>query len=161
MQARAVGSAVASTPLVFSAVDEAYEFTADDGKTLWASGYTLLDENDRYITVSEQHFENPLCLLCNVAGTSYRRNALQDGRFAPGSAVILRPEPTNPHDPNAVGVWDSSGTVQVGFIPARVSPKVAADIRGGNELGGVIMREFRAAEHGPRVGLHLLIGPAG
>jgi len=148
--------------LTFHAVRETYPFTADDGTTIWASGYTLLDDaTGTYVKLHEQHLDNPHCLLCRVAGTSHRRDALQDERFAPGSPVTLRPEPTNPYDRNAVGVWDDSGTLQIGFVPAEHSERIAADMRSGSQLGGVMMREFRRAENGPRVGLHMLIVPAG
>src|SRR5215471_6481317 len=98
---RAVGaskppSRSAPTPakLRFHALLETYPFTADDGTQIWASGYTLLDDStDTYIKLHEQHFDNPHCLLCRIAGTSHRPDALQDNRFAPGSAVTLRTEP--------------------------------------------------------------------
>ena len=146
----------------FTAIKETYPFTADDGSPIWASGYTLLDDTTgTYIKLHEQHFENPHCLLCRIAGGSHRPKALQDRRFVPGSAVMLRPDPTNAYDRNAVGVWDASGTTQIGFVPAEHSERIAADIRSGSQLAGIVMREFRRPENGPRLGLHMLIVPAG
>ena len=65
--------------------------------------------------------------LVNVAGVSYRVDALQDDGFAPGRRLALVPEPENEHDPNAVGVWDERRHVQAGYLPAEV----AHDFPGG------------------------------
>jgi hypothetical protein len=152
----------AAPRLRFRALHEGYSFTADDGKQIWASGYTLLDDAiGTYIKLHEQHFENPHCLLCRIAGTSHRPKALQDARFAPGSALVLRLAPDNPYDSNAISVWDASGTTQIGFVPAQHSARIAADIRSGSPLGGLIMREFRRSKDGKRLGLHMLIAPTG
>jgi hypothetical protein len=154
--------AVPQTKLRFHAVHETYPFTADDGKQIWASGYTLLDESTgAYIKLHEQHFDNPHCLLCRIAGTSHRSKVLQDGRFAPGSALMLRLEPDNPFDANAVSVWDATGTTQIGFVPAEHSERIAADMRSGSTLAGLVLREFRRPENGQRLGLHMLIVPTG
>jgi hypothetical protein len=55
-----------------------------------------------------------------VAGISHHPAAVDLPDFAPGSEVVLRPEPDNASDPNAVGVWNACGTVQVGYLPAVV-----------------------------------------
>jgi hypothetical protein len=49
-----------------------------------------------------------------VAGISHCPAAVDLPDFAPGSDLVLRPEPDNPFDPNAIGVWNASGAVQVG-----------------------------------------------
>ena len=55
-----------------------------------------------------------------AAGTSYRQPAL--ARLARPKRwrsfpVVLIPEHTNPHDPNAIALWTRVG--QVGFVPRR------------------------------------------
>jgi hypothetical protein len=152
----------AEPALRFHAVRDTYAFTPDDGKDIWASGYTLLDTaTGTYIKLHEQHFDNPHCLLCRIAGASHRPEALQDDCFAPGSAVTLRLEPDNPYDANAVSVWDARGTTQIGFVPAEHSERIAADIRSGSSLAGIVLREFRRPKNGQRLGLHMLIVPPG
>ncbi len=42
-----------------------------------------------------------------VAGITHYPAAVDLPDFAPGSEVVLRPEPDNPFDPNAVGVYGS------------------------------------------------------
>jgi hypothetical protein len=101
-----------------------------------------------------------------VAGTSYRREALRREGLRPGAHVRLRPEPHNEHDPNAIGVWDPSANTQLGYIPRELSPILAARVAPGGALnetfGGVVITEYRqGSENGPRVGLHILLGPVG
>lgn len=145
-----------------SVVEDSHIFTTADGSTLWCGGHTPVDEEGLYCRIEEHRTSDPRCLYCNVAGTSYRKDALQDARFRAGSPVILRPEPTNLHDPNAVGVWDSSESTQVGYVPAALSAQVAGEFRNGNPQGGLIISEFRRdSEAGVRVGLHMLVGPLG
>jgi hypothetical protein len=148
--------------ITVSVVEDTHLFAAEDGSTLWCGGYAPVDEHGFFLSIVEHRTSDPRCLYCNVAGTSYRPKALQDARFKSGAQVVLRPEPTNPHDPNAVGVWDSSGTMQVGYVPAAVSAEVATQFRSGSPLGGLIISEFRrGSQAGPRVGLHMLLAPLG
>jgi hypothetical protein len=55
-----------------------------------------------------------------VAGITHYPAAVDLPDFAPGSEVVLRPEPDNQFDPSAVGVWNACGTVQVGHLPAVI-----------------------------------------
>ena len=145
-----------------SVVDNTHIFTTADGSTIWCGGYIPIDEEGSFLRIEEHRTSDPRCLYCNIAGTSYRREALQDAAFQAGSPVVLRPEPTNPHDPNAVSVWDSSETSQVGYVPAALSARVAAEFRNGNPQGGLIISEFRRdSDAGLRVGLHMLVAPLG
>jgi hypothetical protein len=84
-----------------------------------------------------------------VAGVSHRREALQSAVFAPGEELALVPEPDNPHDPNAVGVWDSRRLEQVGYLPADVARKIGRRLARGRVSAG----------SGERVGLEILIAP--
>ncbi len=87
-----------------------------------------------------------------LAGSSYRLEALQDSAFDPGRRLTLVAEPDNPHDPNAIAVWDADRNVQGGYVPAEVAPELAGDEQ------AVSLWEFREGEQ--RVGLRVLIAPA-
>jgi hypothetical protein len=91
-------------------------------------------------------------LIVPVAGASYRLDALADAAFAPGSELALVPEPDNPHDPNAVGVWDAGRRLQAGYVPADSTARVPA------EAQALSLWEFRD-DGGRRVGLRVLIAP--
>ena len=99
-------------------------------------------------------------VVTRVAGVSHRPAALQDPAFGPGRPLELLPEPSNPHDPNAVAVWDAGHRHHVGYVPADLAPDIAARLRGGEHLRAVCIAEF-VDRSGERRGLRLLIAPAG
>jgi hypothetical protein len=153
--------AVPATTL--AAVRDDSSFTADDGSTVHSVGYLLLDPTGEYTAVGDDDWLRPAgCRLTKVAGLTHHPEAAQDARFAAGSVVLLAAEPDNPADPDAVGVWDKSGELRVGYLPADLAPEIAARIAAGEMLGGAILREYRTASTGGRrLGLVLLIAPAG
>jgi hypothetical protein len=98
-------------------------------------------------------WDDPRVRVVQLAGASYRADALQDEAFAPGRRLVLVPEPENEHDPNAVGVWDSERRLQGGYVPAEVAPALHGDEQ------AVSLWEFRS-EDGRRIGLRVLLAPA-
>ena len=90
--------------------------------------------------------------MVKLAGASYRAEALQDDGFAPGRRLALVREPDNPHDPNAVAVWDAERRVQGGYVPAEIAPALQGDEQ------AMSLWEYREA--GQRIGLRVLIVPA-
>ena len=69
-------------------------------------------------------WEDPRIRVVPVAGVSFRPGAVEDPRFDPGRRLALVPEPDNPHDPNAVAVWDEQQTLQAGYVPRDVAPEL-------------------------------------
>lgn len=96
-------------------------------------------------------------LVLKVAGTSHRLSQIQDDRFAPGSSLSLRPDPENQYDENAVGVWDASGPVQAGFVPADSAEKLGQRLK-RERLEVFCLWEWRD-ESGQPCGLRMLIHP--
>jgi hypothetical protein len=111
-------------------------------------GYHLRDA----ATGEAVRWDDPRIRVIAVAGTSFRGEALQDARFAPGRRLALVAEPDNEHDPHAVAVWDEERRAQVGYVPAALAP----DLRGDEQA--LALWEF--VEDGRRVGLRMLIVPA-
>jgi hypothetical protein len=95
-------------------------------------------------------WKDPRLLVVKVAGVSHRSDALQDDAFTPGRRLALVPEPDNPHDPDAVGVWDADRRVQAGYVPATFAPELRGDEQ------AVSLWELRN-DDGRRVGLRVLI----
>jgi HIRAN domain len=111
-------------------------------------GYFLRDA----ATGEALRWTDPRFRVVAVAGTSYRLDALQDEAFAPGRRLTLVREPDNPHDANAVGVWDEARRLQIGYVPADVAPALTGDEQ------AVSLWEYR--DDSTRVGLRVLLVPA-
>jgi HIRAN domain len=108
------------------------------------SGYHLRDA----ASGEPVRWSDPRLHVVPVAGVSYRAEALPDESFDPGRRLSLVPEPENEHDPNAVGIWNSERTLQVGYVPRDVAPEL-----GGDEQAVSLWRVDG--------GLRVLIAPAG
>jgi HIRAN domain len=80
--------------------------------------------------------------------------SLQDPSFAPGQALKLVPEPTNTNDANAVGVWNSTRTLQIGYLPKETAAKLAKKSQ-EEMLRCLSLWEYRVK--GQRVGLRILL----
>jgi hypothetical protein len=72
-------------------------------------------------------WEDPRIRVVPVAGVSFRPEAYVDDSFDPGRLLALVPEPDNPHDENAVGIWNEERTLQAGYVPREVAPELAGD----------------------------------
>jgi len=86
-------------------------------------GYHLRDA----ATGEPVRWEDPRIRVIAAAGVTYRPESLEDSSFDPGRRLELVPEPTNEHDPNAIGIWNADRTLQVGYVPAAIAPEVAGD----------------------------------
>ncbi len=94
--------------------------------------------------------------VIRVAGTSYRRDELRDPGFEPGKPLALVREPDNPHDANAISVWNEERTAQAGYVPANE----AAVLAGLEDLRALSLWEWRSGT-GERIGLRALVYPEG
>lgn len=148
-------------PLVFSAVEEHGRYKARDGLQLWRNGFALVDDFGRFLSWDAPEITGADSMICRVAGVSHRARDLQRKEFSPGHPLVLRPEPENPYDPNAVGAWDQSGRVQIGFLPREKAPGVAASFRRRQPKAAMVLQELRKSEDGERVSLVILIHPLG
>jgi hypothetical protein len=86
-------------------------------------GYHLRDA----ATGEPVRWEDPRIRVIAAAGVTFRPESLEDPSFDPGRRLELVPEPTNEHDPNAIGIWNADRTLQLGFVPAAVAPDVAGN----------------------------------
>ncbi|MDA0167562.1 HIRAN domain-containing protein [Solirubrobacter taibaiensis] len=118
----------------------------DDGGEVWVAGYQLVDASGRFLGRGE--VPDGL-LVTHVAGAFHRPDALASALAAPGTALMLRPEPDNPHDPSAVAVDLSDGT-SLGYVPREYT----VDVLGWN---AVVLREQRRSPRDPRTGVTMLL----
>ena len=122
----------------------------DDGGEVWVAGYYPVDATGRFL--SREALPGDL-IVTHVAGAVHRKPALDSDEAAPGSPLTLRPEPDNPHDPNAVAVLLASGE-PVGYVPRDVAPRIDAS------WSAVVLREFRDTPRDPRTGITMLLARA-
>jgi HIRAN domain-containing protein len=122
----------------------------DDGGEVWVAGYYPVDASGRFLA---RDALGPDLIVTHVAGATHRPDALASEDAAPGRPLTLRPEPDNPHDPNAVAVLLASGE-PVGYVPRDVAPRVDA------AWSAVVLREFRPTPRDPRTGLTMLLARA-
>ncbi|WP_037496279.1 HIRAN domain-containing protein [Solirubrobacter soli] len=122
----------------------------DDGGEVWVAGYYPIDGTGRFLARDAL----PAGLIVtHVAGATHRPDALASDEAQPGSALHLRAEPENPHDPNAVAVHLASGA-PVGYVPRDVAPRIDAT------WSAAVLREFRPTPRDPRTGLTMLLAHA-
>lgn len=86
-------------------------------------GYHLRDA----ATERPVRWEDPRIRVVPVAGVSYRIEVLDDPSFDPGRRLALVPEPENPHDANAVAIWNVERTLQLGYVPAALAGVLVGD----------------------------------
>lgn len=79
-------------------------------------------------------------ILTKVAGVTFENRQEYIAEARSGGQILLRPEPGNPFDHNAIAVWlarDLEGAVHVGYIPKDIAADIAPAIEGENLLGKV------------------------
>jgi len=107
------------------------------------NGYRLRDAASGELV----RWEDERILVVPVAGISFRAEAAADESFDPGRRLALVHEPENEHDPNAIGIWNEERTLQAGYVPAEVAPRLRGD-------------EQTVSLWRPEGGLRVLIAPA-
>jgi hypothetical protein len=126
----------------------------DDGGIVWLAGYTLVDpETGAFLARDAPQLAERGLRVANVAGARFHDEALQSDGAAPGRRLVLRREPDNPHDPNAIAV-DTEDGAHLGFVPRELAPEV------GDDWSAVALRESRLSPRDPRTGLTMLLAPA-
>lgn len=93
-------------------------------------------------------------LLTNVAGVSFRPDALQRLEYLPSCEIALVPEPNIEHDRNAIAVWDANRSYHVGYLPRGIAPHGALSAH-----TGYVFRQYRDKRTNAVLGLKLVLGP--
>lgn len=127
------------------------------GEELDGRGFYLRDaESGEPLRWNDERLAAVGAHVVRVAGASYRQDELRNPGFEPGNALALVREPENPHDANAIAVWDEARTSQAGYVPAEL----AAGLADVEELQALSLWEWRSSE-GERFGLRVLLYPEG
>jgi hypothetical protein len=142
-------------------VEEERYWYPDDGGIVWVAGYTVVDpDTGRYLARDAPELAARGLVVAGVAGAArFHDDALQSEQVSPGSALALRREPGNEHDPNAIAVL-APGGAQLGFVPRELAATLAGELDAGAPWSAVVLREQRASPRDPRTGLTMLLAPA-
>jgi hypothetical protein len=139
-----------------------HTFAGNHGDTIWRGGFAPADTGGALLDTSEHRTSDPRVFFCKVAGVHHLPSALADSRFDCGSGITLRSEANSGFGGSAVGIWDATGSIQVGYVPTTLSRTLTAQLRAGAKLGGQVISEYRlGSADGQRVALDVLVAPAG
>ena len=132
----------------------------DDGGIVWVAGYHLVDADGRFLGRDAPLLAERGLLVTAVAGAGrHHASELQSPAAAPGEPLILRRDPANAHDPNAVAVETAAGE-QVGWVPRDLAVDVAAGLDAGEPWSALVLREQRPSPRDLRTGITMLLAPA-
>jgi hypothetical protein len=139
---------------------EEHYWYPDDGAIVWLSGYQVVDEDGSYLARDAPQLAQRGLRVCGVAGAArHHGEALRSDAVAAGSALALRRDADNEHDPDAIAVLDASGA-QVGWVPRAVAAQIAPELDAGEPWSALALRESRASPRDPRTGLTMLLARA-
>ena len=78
--------------------------------------------------------------VSQLRGEAYHEKACAAGDFSPGTRVTLRREPDNPHDKNAVAVYDGTGTHMAAYVNKQQAARLSKLIDAGKPIDAVSIR---------------------
>jgi hypothetical protein len=96
--------------------------------------------------------------VAGVAGAArHHAAALAADAAAPGRPLVLRRDPANPHDADAIAVDLPDGAGQAGWVPRELAAELAGELDAGRPWAAVVLRERRPSPREPRTGLTMLL----
>lgn len=142
------------------AYDERYWY-ADEGGAVWLAGYSLVDAaSGRYLARSDPELQRRGLVVSGVAGAGrHHADALQSDAASPGRPLVIRRDPANEADPNAVAI-DTTDGEQVGWVPRELAAEIVPELDAGRRWSAVVLREQRPSPRDPRAGLTMLLARA-
>jgi HIRAN domain len=150
------------TAVVDVSFEERYWYP-DDGGVVWLTGFQLVDpDSGSFIGRDDPQLAQRGLRVAGVAGAArFHGEALASSELAPGSALELRRDPGNKHDPNAIAVHVPGAGGQVGWVPRELAEEIAPEMDAGRPWSAVVLREQRASPRDPRTGLTMLLAADG
>ena len=136
--------------MVVSVRHEERYWYPDDGGIVWLAGYSVVDPSSGRFVAREALPDG--LLVTKVAGAWRHPDALEDDAAAPGGRLVLRRDPDNEHDENAIAVDLPDGR-QLGWVPRELAAEVAG-------WTAIVLRESRRSPRDERTGVTMLLARA-
>jgi hypothetical protein len=132
----------------------------DDGGIVWVAGYQLVEPaSGRYLGRDAPEVAEAGLRVAGAAGAARFHDAvLQSDAAAPGQRLILRRDPGNEHDANAIAI-DAADGGQLGWVPRELAVELAPELDAGRPWSALVLREQRASPRDPRTGVTVLLAP--
>ncbi len=133
----------------------------DDGGVVWVAGFMPVDRTTGRFLSRDALREQGL-VVSGVAGAQFNDDVLQSDAAEPGAPLVLRRDPANEHDPNAIAVEAGGGDAsvglggagkggpQLGWVPREVAAEIAPRLDAGEEWSAIVLREQRDSPRDPR-----------
>jgi hypothetical protein len=133
----------------------------DDGGIVWVAGFQPVDADGRFVGRDAPEVAGRGLRMSGVAGAAaHHAEALASSAVAPGAAVVLRRDPSNEFDANAIAVDLPDGGPQLGWVPRELAAELAPQLDDGRPWSARILREQRRSPRDPRTGVTMLLAPA-
>ena len=148
--------------LVVDAVWQERYWYPEEGGEVWVAGYQLVEpQSGRYLGRDAPELAARGLRISAVAGAGmHHAPALGSEEAAPGSSLVLRRDPGNPHDPNAIAVLGAGADAeQLGWVPRELAAELASSLDAGDPWSALILREQRRSPRDGRHGLTMLLAP--
>lgn len=143
-----------ATTALSSGIKQLTDFELKGHSTAEGTGYVVQRSRDKQRLAYWSLPVSQGLYAFDVAGTSYRRKALQDPAFSPGKRLAIVPEPTNRADPHALAVWDNAHKHHIGYVPKDCTTAMRRRMR--EERGYTYLSMWENRKGKVRVGLRVL-----
>jgi HIRAN domain-containing protein len=133
----------------------------EDGGVIWLAGYTVVDpDTGAYLGRGAPELAARGLRVVGVAGAArHHAEALASDAAGPGRPLVLRRDPANTHDANAIAV-DTVDGAQLGWVPRELAAELAPELDARTPWSAVALREQRASPRDPRTGVTMLLAAA-
>ena len=99
--------------------------------------------------MKNKHFDH-----FHIAGFTFYDGVLAFNNLQIGSELLLKPEPDNRYDENAVAIWH--GDHKLGFVPRSNNQPIATILNAGHQIFEVRVQQLKPHAH-PEDQVHVVV----
>jgi hypothetical protein len=99
--------------------------------------------------MKNKHFDH-----FHIAGFTFYEGVLAFSNLQIGAQLLLKPEPDNRYDENAIAIWHNEH--KLGFVPRSVNKPIAAILNAGHDIFEARVQQLKPESH-PEDQVHVVI----